>query len=178
MTDHDHRYMDLVNTPGLQLAHETLADARDCDTCTIAQEENAHTMRDYLPHGLAFLQGELDRRATCYPAEITAHELICWCGHSLHLSYCKDEGLCHLEDSPHYGYCRDTWVRRVWQQDKDQLAAHMPPAVWSCPGEAPHRARIAVWQDGGRTLWVWCRDCMVISEVDMATGSIREVQDA
>ena len=169
----DPRLSELMDVPGLMLAHEANTDQRDCDACVISEEENAHTMRDYLPHGLSFLQLDLDRRATCYPAEILPAELVCWCGHSLHLNSCKDDYACDLPDSDHYGYCRQTWVERAYQMP----SKHEAPAIWRCPSEGhEHTAKLAVGTDG-RHCMVWCRDCMTLSEVDMAVGSVLDVTD-
>ena len=173
------RYAELVKLPSLALVHEPGADARDCDTCVMSGDENAHTMRDYLPHGLSGLQPELDRIATCYPAEILADELVCWCGHSLHLPECPDEGACHMDDGPHVGWCRNQWTKRALRvpEHPGATASPEPPPVWRCPNEGkPHRAKLTVETDG-RHCTVWCRDCMSVAQGDMATGTVEDVTD-
>jgi hypothetical protein len=88
-------------------------DPRLCDFCTLDGDENAHTMREYLPNGMAYLREAADKAAVATVAEVEGHELICWCGHSLHYQDCPSGGFCHDDDDAHAGACRLRYLEDV-----------------------------------------------------------------
>ena len=121
------------NRPGPFLIHsdmDTEFGDRECETCSNdtvfdPDMDNAHVIFNdlraalssgspsiiytNLNHLLRRAAVALEYLAIATVAENDEHELMCWCGHSLHYTDCPQGGMCHLEGDD-YGWCRNKYL--------------------------------------------------------------------
>jgi len=133
---------DIFNRPGPLLVHDmdTEWGDRECETCsndTVFDPEmdnthvvfndlraksdsgRSHVIYTDLKDLLVRAAKALEYLAIATVAGSDEHELMCWCGHSLHYIECPEAGMCHIADDPPqatYGWCRNKYVRENWRQ--------------------------------------------------------------